>query len=301
MKRILILGGEGMLGHKMFQELSSRFETYVTFKDFKSPALNYPVYKDIKSSYLIEGIDSMNIGTVIAAFAQVKPDVVVNCIGIVKQLKEAKNAMISISINSLFPHQLADLCGAAGVRMFHMSTDCVFSGKKGNYHESDAPDPEDLYARTKLLGEVDRPGCLTFRTSIFGRDFSKRSALLEWFLSNRGKQVQGYTNAIYTGFPTQVLARIIGDLINKFPDLSGLYHISSNPISKYDLLVKIRDMMCLNIEIGPVEDFYCDRSLNALKFQNETNYLIPSWEEMISTIARDDTPYDEWWDKNPLV
>jgi dTDP-4-dehydrorhamnose reductase len=112
-KRILILGGEGMLGHKMFQELSSRFETYVTFKDFKSPALHYPVYKDIKGSYLIEGIDSMNMGTVISAFAQVKPDIVINCIGIVKQLREAKNALISISINSLFPHQLADLCGAA--------------------------------------------------------------------------------------------------------------------------------------------------------------------------------------------
>ena len=298
MKRILILGGEGMLGHKMFQELNSRFETYVTFKDFKSPALLYPVYKDIKSGFLIEGIDSMHMGTVMAAFAQVKPDVVVNCIGIVKQLKEAKNALVSISINSLFPHQLADLCGVAGARLFHMSTDCVFSGKKGDYHESDAPDPEDLYGRTKLIGEINRPGCFTYRTSIFGRDFSKRSALLEWFLSNRGKQVNGFTNAMYTGFPTQVLAGITGDLIDKYSNLSGLYHISSAPISKYDLLIKIRDAMNLNIEVKPVEDFTCDRSLNASKFLEETDYPIPSWDEMVAQIASDDTPYDKWWEEN---
>jgi len=175
-----------------------------------------------------------------------------------------------------------------------MGTDCVFSGREGHYTEDDIPDAEDLYGRTKLLGEVNREGCLTIRTSIFGRDFAKQSALLEWFLSNRGGRVRGYVNATYTGFPTQVLARIMGDLIADYPDLSGLYHISSDPVSKYDLLVRIRDAMGLDIKIEPYEGFHCDRSLDSSCFQAETGYPIPDWDEMIAELVQDDTPYDEW-------
>jgi dTDP-4-dehydrorhamnose reductase len=175
-----------------------------------------------------------------------------------------------------------------------MSTDCVFSGRKGNYTEDDIPDAEDLYGRTKLLGEVNRPGCLTIRTSIFGRDFLKQSALLEWFLSNRGGQVRGYKNAIYSGFPTQVLARIMADIIEYYPELSGLYHIASQPISKYELLVKIRDAMNLDIAIEPYDDPPCNRSLSAARFVGATGYRIPEWDEMIAELATDPTPYDEW-------
>jgi dTDP-4-dehydrorhamnose reductase len=219
---------------------------------------------------------------------------VVNCIGIVKQVKEAQDPIVSVGLNSLFPHRLAKLCVTTGTRMLHMGTDCVFSGRQGNYTEDDYPDAEDLYGRTKLLGEVNRERCLTIRTSIFGRDFAKQSALLEWFLSHRGGRVRGYVNAIYTGFPTQVLARIMGDLIVEYPSLSGLYHVSSDPISKYDLLVRIRDTMGLDIEIEPYEDFYCDRSLDSSRFRAETGYPVPEWDEMITELAQDDTPYDEW-------
>ena len=246
----------------------------------------------------IGGVDVMDFDTVVRAFAQVKPDVIVNCIGIIKQLKEAKDPIISINLNSLFPHRLAELCAATGARMLHMSTDCVFSGRKGNYTEEDVSDAEDLYGRTKLLGEVNREGCLTIRTSILGRDFVKQSAFLEWFLSNRGERVRGYVNAIYTGFPTQVLARIMGDLIAEHPNLSGLYQVSSDPISKYDLLINIRDAMRLDIEIEPYENFYCDRSLDSSRFRSETQYPIPGWDEMISELARDNTPYDLWRQKH---
>lgn len=292
--RILILGGEGMLGHKVFQVLSGRFETFGTFRSFNGLWTRYPVYANVDQSHTIGGVDAMDFDTVVRAFAQVKPAVVINCIGIVKQLKEAKDPLISINLNSLFPHRLAELCAATKTRMLHMSTDCVFSGRKGNYTEDDIPDAEDLYGRTKLLGEVNRQGCLTIRTSIFGRDFFKQSSFLEWFLSNRGGRVRGYVNAIYTGFPTQVLARIMGDLIADYPNLSGLYHVSSKPISKYDLLVRIRDAMGLDIEIEPYEDFYCDRSLDSSRFRAETGYPIPDWDEMIAELAQDDTPYDEW-------
>ena len=292
--KVLILGGEGMLGHKVFQVLSRRFETFATFRSFNGLWTHYPMYENLDRSRTIGGVDATDFDTVVRAFAQVKPAVVINCIGIVKQLQEAKDPLISINLNSLFPHRLAELCAATGTRMLHMSTDCVFSGRKGNYTEDDVPDAEDLYGRTKLLGEVNREGCLTIRTSIFGRDFAKQSALLEWFLSNRGGRVCGYVNAIYTGFPTQVLARIMGDLIADYPNLSGLYHVSSAPISKYDLLVKIRDAMGLDIEIEPYEDVHCDRSLDSSRFRAETGYSIPGWDEMIAELAQDDTPYSEW-------
>lgn len=292
--RVLILGGEGMLGHKVFQALSRRFETFATFRSYNGVWTRYPMYVNADQQRTIGGVDAMNLDTVVRAFGQVRPDVVINCIGIIKQVKEAKDPIISLSLNSLFPHRLGELCAAAGTRLLHMSTDCVFSGSKGNYTENDVPDAEDLYGRTKLLGEVSRDGCLTIRTSIFGRDFAKQSALLEWFLSQAGRRVRGYVNAIYTGFPTQVLARIMGDLIVEYPDLSGIYQIASVPISKYELLVKIRDAMGLDIEVDSYDDFSCDRSLDASRFLAATGYALPGWDEMISELAQDDTPYDEW-------
>ena len=292
--RVLILGGEGMLGHKVFQVLSERFETFATFRNLRGPWKTYPIYENVDSFYTKGGVDVMNFDTVISAFAQVKPEVVINCIGIIKQIDQAKDPIISLNLNSLFPHRLAELCSATDTRMFHMSTDCVFSGRKGNYSEDDIPDAEDLYGRTKLLGEVNREGCLTIRTSIFGRDFAKQSALLEWFLSNRGGTIKGYKNAIYTGFSTQILARIMSDMIADFPDLSGIYQVSSEPISKYDLLSKINTAMNLDIKINPDEQFSCDRSLDSSKFRDITDYLIPDWDEMISGLAADLTPYDEW-------
>lgn len=292
--RILILGGEGMLGHKVYQELNQRFETYATFQDNRGLWSRLPIYEKVDRRCVLSNVNALDFDSLVRAMAQVKPGVVINCIGIIKQLKEASDPLISLTLNSLFPHRLADLCAACGARLFHISTDCVFSGRKGNYSEDDTPDAEDLYGRTKLLGEVVRPNCLTIRTSIFGRDFFKQSAFLEWFLSNRGGKVKGYKNAIYTGFPTQVLARIMGDIIANHPDLSGLYQIASQPISKYELLVKLREAMGLDIEIEPYEDPPCDRSLSAARFVSATGYRIPGWDQMLAEVAADPTRYDEW-------
>lgn len=299
--RVLIMGGEGMLGHKVFEVMRERFEAFATFRQANGLWREYPMYKDVRPKQTVSGVDAVGFDTVIRSFAQVKPDVVINCIGIVKQVKEAKDPLKGIEINSLFPHRLAELCAAVGARMFHMSTDCVFSGKKGDYTEDDTPDPVDLYGRTKLLGEVDQENCLTIRTSIFGRDFLKSTALLEWFLSNRGGSIQGYTQAIYSGFPTKILAEIIQDLILDYPHLSGLYHIASDPISKYELLVKIREAMDLDIEIHPYEDFQCDRSLNSSKFERETGYVIPDWDRMIIELVEDKTPYNKWREVHNVI
>jgi dTDP-4-dehydrorhamnose reductase len=292
--RILVLGGEGMLGHKVFQTLSPRFETYATFAGQTGPWRSFPMYAECPAGRLIAGVDAFDMRGVERVIGALDPDAVINCIGIIKQLREASDPIISITLNSLFPHRLAEVCAATGARMFHMSTDCVFTGSRGMYAEEDPSDAEDLYGRTKLLGEVSRPGCLTIRTSIIGRDFLKSSAMLEWFLSHRGGQVKGYRNSIYTGFPTQVLARIMGDVIADFPHLSGLYQIASEPISKYDLLLKIRDAMRLDIAIEPFDDPPCDRSLSPRRFIEATGYRIPSWDDMIAELASDPTPYDEW-------
>ena len=292
--RVLVLGGEGMLGHKAAEVLGRRYEVSASFRDAHGPWRDFPQYAAFPAARLLSGVDALDFDTVESAFETARPDAVINCIGIIKQVKEASDAVLTITLNSLFPHRLAGLCEAAGARLIHMSTDCVFSGRKGAYTEDDLPDPEDLYGRSKLLGEVDRPGCLTIRTSIFGRDFLKQDALLEWFLSNRGGRVRGYENAVYSGFPTQVLAGIIGDLLTAQPALSGLVQIASAPISKYALLMMLKKSMGLDIEIEPYDDPPCDRSLSAARFVAATGYTIPSWEEMVAAVAADPTPYDEW-------
>ena len=292
--RILVLGGDGMLGHKVFQVLSQRFETYATFQGTGGLWTKFPMYERVGRRYVLGNVNALDLDSVVRAVAQVKPGVVINCIGIIKQLKEASDPIISLTLNSLFPHRLAELCGLCGARLIHISTDCVFSGKKGNYSEDDMPDAEDLYGRTKLLGEVNRSGCLTIRTSIIGRDFLKQSAFLEWFVSNRGGKVKGYKNAIFTGLPTQILARIMGDIAADYTDLSGLYHVASQPISKYELLVKLREAMRLDVEIEPYDDPPCDRSLSAARFVAATGYQTPAWDEMLRELATDPTPYDEW-------
>lgn len=289
--RVLILGGTGMLGHKMFQVLSRKHDTFATVRSHNGFWRKYPVYRDVEPVRVLTDIDAHDISSVAYAISSVKPDVVVNCVGIIKQVEEHREPLTSIAVNALFPHQLAELAP----RLIHVSTDCVFSGSRGNYTEDDPPDATDLYGVTKALGEVIRPNTLTIRTSIFGRDFSKRTALLEWFLDHEGSKVNGYTSAIYSGFLTQTFAGIISRVIAERPDLHGLYHIASTPISKYDLLMLVRDALGLDIQVERYADFRCDRSLDATLFWEETCFDQPTWSEMMMELAADTTPYDRWW------
>jgi dTDP-4-dehydrorhamnose reductase len=202
----------------------------------------------------------------------------------VKQRSTAKESIPSLEINSLFPHKMAGLCKAAGMRMVHVSTDCVFSGKKGGYEETDLSDAEDLYGRTKFLGEVYEGRCVTLRTSLIGRELSRKQGLLEWFLCQKGS-VQGFRNAIFSGFTTLELSRIIERILVEHPDQAGLYHVSSDPISKFDLLTLIKGKMGLRIEIIPAEEPRLDRSLDSRRFRKEFNYSPPTWEEMIEELS----------------
>jgi dTDP-4-dehydrorhamnose reductase len=291
MTTILILGGAGMLGHKLFQELQSQGNVFATLRDGPASVAEHPAFLGANPQHLIGGVDATNFDSVVRAVAQVRPDVLINCIGVIKQLREAHDPIPSLTLNALLPHRLADLCAVAGTRLIHISTDCVFSGRQGNYRESDVADAEDLYGRTKLLGEVDRPGCLTLRTSIIGRDPRKAVGLLEWFLGQEGRSVRGFTRAIYSGFPTRSLARIIGQIIAQQSELTGLYQVASPPINKYHLLAAIREAMDLDIDLVPDDAFHCDRSLRADRFIAATGTTIPDWPTLIADLLTDPTPY----------
>jgi dTDP-4-dehydrorhamnose reductase len=281
--RVLIIGGNGMLGHQLCHILSRRMDVWATVKE--EPSV-YAGYSMLPGDHLLGQINIQDIGALRRVFEEVRPQVVVNAAGIVKQRDEARQAVPSIQVNALFPHQLADLCSEYGIRVVQVSTDCVFSGQKGNYSEVDNPDPADLYGRSKLLGELNRPGCLTIRTSIIGWQLSRFSSLLSWFAAQRGQRIKGYRQAIYSGFSTSVMAVLIGDLIETRPDLQGIYHVASAPISKYDLLVKLRDALgWTDIGIDSDEQFFCDRSLNGLRFTTVTGWRPPAWDDMISGLA----------------
>lgn len=291
MKKVLVLGGNGMLGHKLVQVFSKKFDVWTTFREDFNNYQRFGIFNRDKS---VCGVDAENIESVKSAIDFIKPEVIINAIGVIKQLPSSNNVVKTLTVNSILPHLIADFAQSGKYRFIEISTDCVFSGKKGNYSENDATDAYDLYGKSKQLGEVTGENCLTIRTSIIGRELLSANSLVDWFLSNRGKTVKGYKKAIYSGFPTIVLAEILSEIINKHLNLNGLYHISSNPINKYELLCLIREAYKADIEIEPFEEFSSDKSLNSDKFRQETNFSPDTWQNMIVQMANDKTPYEEW-------
>ena len=290
--RVLVLGGEGMLGHQVCRRLGPHFEVWATYRE--DPA-RWIAYGDVAVGRALGRVDAMSIATVESALKQARPDAVINCIGIVKQRDEAKMAVPSIVVNSLFPHQLADRCASMGAHLLHISTDCVFSGRKGSYSEEDLPDPSDLYGRSKLLGEVDRPGCLTVRTSIIGWEVMGSASLLEWFASQRGKTIKGFRRATYTGLSTIDLADALAWVVERFTELSGLYQVASEATNKYDLLTSLRDRLGWHdITIEPDDEYSQDMSLTSTRFQDATGWRPPSWQQMIDTLATAWPTYASW-------
>lgn len=286
MTRVLILGGGGMLGHKLSQVFGRRFDTFVSFR---GAAPEVPGVFD--GIHPIPQVDALSTDSLEGAFAAAEPDVVVNAIGVVKQVAAAGDPILSITLNSLLPHRLMDRCEANGARLIHISTDCVFSGRRGNYAETDPPDPVDLYGRSKLLGEVDGERALTVRTSIVGRELSSRHGLVEWLLAQRGGRVKGYTRAIFSGLSTAALAAVLAELVARPSRLRGVWHVSSVPISKYELLVRLDEAFAARVSIEPDADLVCDRTLNSDRFWRTTGLPRPEWAGMVEQLAADPTPY----------
>lgn len=289
--RILIFGANGMLGHKVCQVFQPVFDTWATVRSTRESVGCLPF---IDLSKVIESVEATDFESVRRAVDLAAPEVVLNCVGVVKQLKEAERPSTAIRINALFPHLLNELCEASGIRLISISTDCVFSGRKGGYTENDQPDAYDLYGRTKLLGEVTGKNSLTLRTSMIGREIERGVGLVEWFIAQKGRKVQGYRRAIFSGFTTKVLAGIIRDVVLHHPRLTGLYHVSSDPINKFDLLCLMREAMGIQLEIEAYDDFFCDRSLNSDKFTQLTSFKPPSWPQMIEGLAQEAPAYESW-------
>lgn len=279
--RILILGGDGMLGHRLLAHFSGRHDVRVTLR---RPLDAYAAFGCFTPDNAFGGIELSAAAALQPVLAGFQPEAIVNAAGIVKQRPTAAEAIPSIEINALLPHRLAVLCAEIGARLVHMSTDCVFSGRKGNYAEGDPSDAEDLYGRTKYLGEVHEPRCITLRTSMIGPELSRKTGLLEWFLAQRGT-IRGYRRAIFSGFTTFEMARIIELLLTQFPDASGVYQVSSEPISKFDLLRMVKERLALPTEIVPYDDFVCDRSLDSTRFRADFGYRPPEWPAMVAELA----------------
>lgn len=276
--RILVLGAAGMLGSAMIRVLSEKagWQVYGTIRSASSRQF-FPVEIGER---LLAGVDVEQPDSLLQAFIRVRPAVVINCIGLIKQLADAEDPLQAIPINALLPHRLARLCELSGARLIHPSTDCVFSGKKGGYRESDPPDATDLYGRSKLLGEVSYPHTVTLRTSIIGHELQSAHGLVGWFLA-QSESCRGYTRAIFSGLPTVELARLVREVIIPHSELAGLYHVAAQPIAKFDLLQLVADVYGKKIDIIPSDNLVIDRSLNADRFHAATGYVAPGWRELI--------------------
>ncbi len=276
--RILVLGASGMLGNAMLRVLAQG-RRHEVFGSARSAWVKKYFPTELADN-IITGVDVENTDVLGRLFAQVRPEAVVNCIGLVKQLAEADDPLSALPINALLPHRLARLCELIRARLVHISTDCVFSGRKGGYSETDEADAQDLYGRSKLLGEVDFQHAITLRTSIIGHELSSAHGLVGWFLAQEGA-IKGYTRAIFSGLPTVELSRIVRDFVLPKDSLRGVYHVASAPIAKYDLLKLVARIYEKQIEIAPDDSVVIDRTLVADRFREATGYTAPNWEELV--------------------
>ena len=277
--KVMILGATGMLGNAVFHmfDLSPEYEAWGTLRS--RGALRY--FSEQSCTRLLTGVDVLDQDVLVAVMSRVKPDVVINCVGLIKQLADAKDPLTALPINAMLPHRLARLCELAGARLIHISTDCVFSGGKGVYLESDLSDAEDLYGKSKYIGELhDLPHAITLRTSIIGHELGSNYALVDWFLSQEG-EVKGFIKAIFSGLPTVELARVIRDYVVPHPQLNGLYHVAAEPIDKFRLLSLVAAHYGKSIDILPDDALVIDRSLDGSRFREATGYVAPEWPELI--------------------
>ncbi len=276
--RVLVLGASGMIGSAVIRVLNEKkdWEVFGTVRD-ESVKRFFSATIGVR---LIAGIAAEHQDLLVKVLDQVRPDVVVNCVGLTKHKPEAEAPLVSVPINTLMPHRLAGLCKLVGARLIHVSTDCVFSGEKGGYVENDFADARDVYGKSKALGEVHYPHAITLRTSTIGHELQSKYGLLGWFLS-QGERCKGYTRAVFSGLPTVVFAQVVRDVVIPHKQLSGLYHVAAKPIAKFDLLKMIADVYGKTIDIVRDDELVIDRSLDAKRFQLATGYVAPEWPELI--------------------
>lgn len=289
-KNILVLGASGMLGHMLVRILSPHHNVVgTTSSDYNEESY---LARILSEKNWVDQVDVRNLPTVEKTIRDTKADVVINCVGVIKQKMESSNIKDAILINSLIPHQLANICNQTQSRLIHFSTDCVFDGSPGIKKVNDVPNATDLYGTTKRLGEVNYAPALTLRTGFVGRQLSGFEGLFEWVRSQRGKTIDGYQNAIYSGFTAMALSRIIRQIIEEHEQLSGLHQVAGNHINKFELITKLNEYLDLDLTINRNTDFMCDRSMDGSEFTKLTDIAIPSWDDMLIEFAADQDFYN---------
>jgi dTDP-4-dehydrorhamnose reductase len=277
-QKILVLGASGMLGNAVLRYFATQTDHEVV--GIVRSAGSARLLPDSLQDRVALGGDVDDVDALVRMFDRHRPTLVINCVGLVKQLGDAKDPLAAIPVNAVLPHRLARLCALASARLVHLSTDCVFTGDKGMYREDALPDAQDVYGRTKLLGEVDYPHALTLRTSIIGHELSSRHSLVCWFLSQQ-ESVRGFSQAVFSGLPTVEIARVIDKYVLERPELHGLYHLSAEPIDKFSLLQLIATAYGKDIEITDDRALIIDRSLDSTRFRNATGYQPEPWPDLI--------------------
>jgi dTDP-4-dehydrorhamnose reductase len=277
--KVLVLGATGMLGNAMLRLLADSPHLQVT-----GSARTHAGVRSLPEALRARvhcGVDVENPDALARLLDSVRPQTVINCVGLVKQLAEADDPLAALPINALLPHRLSRLCSLVGARLLHISTDCVFAGTRGGYTEDDVPDALDLYGRSKLLGEVTADvHAVTLRTSIIGHELASVHGLVGWFLAQQGP-VRGYAKAVFSGLPTVELARVVRDHVLPNPHLRGLYHVSASPIDKLSLLRLVAQHYGRATVIEPDERVVIDRSLDSSRFRTATGYRPPAWDELV--------------------
>jgi dTDP-4-dehydrorhamnose reductase len=281
-QKIIVLGASGMLGNTVLRYFAARgvHDVVGIVRSRRSVRMLPAEVQD----RIAEGGNIEDFDALVRLFARHRPTVVINCVGLVKQLDDSKDPLAAIPVNATLPHRLARLCSLMNARLVHLSTDCVFSGDKGMYVEGDVPDASDVYGRTKLLGEVDYPHALTLRTSIIGHELASNHSLVCWFLAQEGA-VRGFSRAVFSGLPTVEIARVLDEVVLPRPELAGLYHLSADPIDKYSLLKLIAEAYGKEIRIDDDPSFVIDRSLDSSRFRSVTGYKPEAWPNLIRRMA----------------
>ena len=279
-----------MLGHMAVRVLSKEHDVIGTTRSAVMETNGLSRF--LESDKWIGNIDVRKLEDLTKLVNRVKPDVILNCVGLVKQKMTSLTYIESIEINALLPHRLAQICEDSNSRLIQISTDCVFGCEPGVKSQFTEPDSKDLYGRTKLLGEVTYGSALTLRTSIVGRQLSGDESLFEWIINQRNGSVNGYQNARYTGLTTQALAEVILKIISEHHHLRGLWQVASEEISKYQLVEQLNQILDLGITLRSDTEFNCDRRLDGNPFERETGIITPSWKAMLQSFAADQVNYE---------
>lgn len=271
MQKILVLGRAGMLGHVVYEKLSKEVDFSVVGCARQA------------TDEHTEVVDVSDMQAVAEMVSRVKPDVVVNCVGVLVK-GSSDSVSNAILLNSYLPHHLAALGEKHGFKLVHVSTDCVFSGDRGGYHDSDVCDGDTPYARTKTLGEVNDEKHLTIRTSIIGPELKPNgTGLLDWFLKQTG-EIGGYSEAYWSGVTTIELAKAIVEFIRQ--DICGLYQFTVEPkISKYDLLILFKESWGVeDVTVKANPNYRCDKSM--ISDRSDFKWVMPTHAEMVTEMKQ---------------